>query len=184
MTLEENVVMKSFQLIAATLIVGAAALAPAQAQDNTQGGTGTGTGTNQMGRTMMMMNDMNDMDRYRMQWVFRNLDSREVKRHKAAGFDEETIRGAANIAMRTGLPLDYLLRRIQISGFSLTQLSSMYGVPTNVPDDPIPGMGMDTISLEPMGGTGGTGGMRMERTNTTTTTETTIPTTPTTPTNP
>jgi hypothetical protein len=45
---------------------------------------------------------MSEADRYKMRWVFTNLDAREVRRYRAAGFDEATIRGAANIALRTG----------------------------------------------------------------------------------
>lgn len=135
--------MKTFRLLAATLSVGAAlaAFAPTTAHAQDQ---------NKMmmeGKTAVVMAEMNDMDRYKMRWVFNNLDSREVKRMKAMGFSENAIKGAANIAMRTGLDVDYLLRSIKVSGYSLTQLATMFGVPTNVPGEDIPGMGMDTISM-------------------------------------
>jgi hypothetical protein len=96
---------------------------------------------NEGGMMSGSMSGMSEADRYKMRWVFTNLDAREVRRYRAAGFDEATIRGAANIALRTGLELGYVLRRIQDTGYSLTQTAVMYGVPTRAVDEDIPGFG-------------------------------------------
>jgi hypothetical protein len=88
------------------------------------------------------MSGMSERDQYRARWIYMNLDAREMRRWQAAGFDERTIRGAANIALRSGLELSYVLRRIQDTGHSLTHTATTFGVPIGAVGEDIPGMGM------------------------------------------
>lgn len=103
----------------------------------------------------MMMVPMNASakDMYMTQWVYRNLDDREVKRFKAQGFQDMTIKGAANIAMRVGVPVEYVLRQVREVGTPLATIATMYRVPTNVVNADIPGYGLESMSLiAPMSG--------------------------------
>ena len=117
--------------------------------------------------TLMVPAKMSGADAYKAQWAYRNLDAREVKRFKSEGLTDATIMGAGNIALRAGLPLDYVVRLIKESGYPLSYVASMYGVPTNVVAADIPGYGAEHISMMSssmsMGGgmSGGMGGSSM-----------------------
>jgi len=115
---------------------------------------------NSSGNWQMM--SMSDWDKYRMRWVYYNLDEREMKRLHAMGLDDTTIRAAANIALRSGLSMDYVLRRITVTGLPLNQVATGYGLNASVISEDIPGMGMASPMMMPggtMGGTGSTGSM-------------------------
>jgi hypothetical protein len=131
-----------------------------QNNSNMQGGMMGGS--NMQGGMMQngMMTGMNPMDAYRMRWVNYNLDAASMRRYMALGNDERTIRGAANIALRSGLDMDYVLSRINISGLPLAQVAVMLGVPANVIDAEIQGMGGMMMGGGMHGGMsgGGTGG--------------------------
>jgi len=86
-------------------------------------------------------------DRYKASWLFYNLDDREVKRYESQGFPDSTIKGAANLALRTGLDVGYILARTRDSGYSLTQLAAMYGVTTDNLNADLPGMGAQSYSI-------------------------------------
>ena len=105
-----------------------------------------------------MMNDHSMMpmmqttaDTYIRRFVHYNLEAASRKRYMALGNDEKTIKGAANIALRSGLSMDYVLSRVNITGLPLAQVAVMLGVPANVVDADIPGMGGAMM----MGGMGG-----------------------------
>ena len=86
-------------------------------------------------------------DMYNASWVYRNLDEREVARHRAQGFTDMTIKGAANIAMKTGVSLDYVLRQVREVGTPLPTIAAKWGVsPKSIYND-IPGYGLETMSM-------------------------------------
>ena len=87
---------------------------------------------------------MSEADKYRAMWVYRNLDAREVKRYHAQGFTDVTIKGAANIALHTGLPLPYVLRRVHDGGEPLPTLAVRYGVKDKDLNAPLPGYGAES----------------------------------------
>src|SRR5688500_13553668 len=104
--------MKRFHVLTATLALGLLVAAPTLALTNrTTGMQGSGSS--------MQWDSMSEMDRYKMRWAMYNLDAREMKRLTEAGYDEATIKGAANIALRAGLELDYVLRRVQVTGLPI-----------------------------------------------------------------
>ncbi len=142
--------MKTLRFITAAAAFGLlAAAAPSFAQNdqnnaNMMGGQNTTGGMmngSNMQKGMMGMNGMNAMDAYRMHWVYYNLDAASMKRYMGLGYDEKTIKGAANIALRSGLDMDYVLSRVTITGLPLTQVAVMLGVPANTVDADIAGMG-------------------------------------------
>src|SRR5262245_57192908 len=47
---------------------------------------------------------------FRQNWIWRHLDAREIARLHNMAFGDDQIRMAANLAMRTGLDMDYILR--------------------------------------------------------------------------
>ena len=96
-----------------------------------------------------------DADQYVQRFVFYNLDAREVKRRHAEGYSDATIKGAANIALRSGRSLDYILRRVTVSGEPLPLIASQLGVPTTAMNADIPGYGNGTINLESRGAMSG-----------------------------
>ena len=156
--------MKTLQFAAAALTLAALSATPTLAQpaDTTtpaggasQPGTaGTTAGGTMQGGTINPMAGMSPQEQYRARWVWYNLDERQMRRYTAAGFDEATIRGAANIALRTGLDLGYVLRRIQTSGLPLAQAAVMFGVPATSVGEDIPGMGSNVMVMGgSMGGT-------------------------------
>lgn len=114
---------------------------------NMQNNQGTMSGSMGMPGAMGMYHSMSDSDKHKMRWVYYNLDEREVKRWRAAGYSEDEIKGAANIALRTGLNLDYVLRRVTISGSPLAEIASSFGLATTVIGEDIPGMGMASFSM-------------------------------------
>lgn len=134
--------MKMLPLVAATLSLSSLAMAPAFAQDKpmvTQDANG------QMG--MMVPAKMSGDDMYKTGWVFNHLDAREVKRFKSQGFTENDIKGAANIALRTGLEIDYVLSRYRTSGYPLAAIASNYGVSLDNLNADIPGMGASYMAV-------------------------------------
>ena len=86
-------------------------------------------------------------DMYMTSWVYRNLDEREVMRHRAQGFTDATIKGAANIAMKTGVTLDYVLRQVREVGTPLPTIATRMGLSAKVINDDIPGYGLESMSL-------------------------------------
>jgi len=146
--------MKVTQLAATLSIAALGALAPmsAFAQQSTTSTSGTmQSGTMNDGKTVMLSSDAKATDQYNASWVFRNLDAREVKRFRSQGFNDDTIRGAANIALRTGLSIDYVLRMFLESGMPLPGIAAQFGVPTTVINRDIPGYGAEAISVQPAG---------------------------------
>ena len=157
-----NVLAASFVAFSAAAALIPAAPAPAQDQPflQMQGG---------------MMNS-SAAGEYRMRWVSRNLDEREVKRLRTLGYTDETIKGAANIALGSGRSLDYVLRRVTVTGLPLARLAAMLGVPAGAVIADIPGYGVSAAEMSAMMGAmmtkpragmggmnGGTSGMMMNR---------------------
>jgi len=136
--------MKTLRFVAAAATLGLLTAAPSFAQNNSNmmGGE-TMPKSGMMGGQNMYngMMGMNAMDEYRMRWVYYHLDAASLKRYMALGNDEKTIKGAANIALRSGLSMDYVLSRVNITGLPLAQVAVMLGVPANVVDADIAGMG-------------------------------------------
>lgn len=137
---------------------------PAPTGSSTMSTTTTTTTTGTMGTTMpnkpmvtqspdtgkpiyILPPNATGSDKYKASWLFYNLDDREVKRYQAQGFSDSTIKGAANLALRTGLDVDYVLERVRESGYSLTQLAAMYGVTTDNLNADLPGMGAQSYSI-------------------------------------
>ena len=152
--------MKTFCTLTAALALGALAAGPSFGAEPAPATPATpsnpsGNMSGNMQNSGMMMDNMSESDRYRARFVFYNLDEREVRRYQALGYSEGDIRGAANIAMRTGRGIDYVLRRLTITGLPIARLAVMMGVPATVVDDEIPGMGMGSM----MGGGANMGGM-------------------------
>jgi len=114
------------------------------------------------GKTAIMVPaKMNGDDVYKTGWIFNNLDAREVKRFKSQGFNEADIKGAANIALRTGLPVEYVLSQYRISGYPLAQVAYSYGMSLDNLNADIPGMGasyMAVVSDTSMTSSASTGG--------------------------
>lgn len=139
--------MKTLNTIAATLSIATLAIAaPSFAQTTPTTPTTPGAAGSSMQSNMNNMMSMSEADRYKARWVFNNLDAYSVKRYMAFGYSEREIKGAGNIAMRTGLPLEYILRRLTVSGLPLTGVASMYGVSAGVIDEDIPGFGAEGFS--------------------------------------
>ena len=110
---------------------------------------------------VMVPMNANAKDMFMASWVYRNLDDREVKRFRAQGFQDATIKGAANIAMRVGVPVDYVLRQVREVGTPLATIATMYNVPTNVVNADVPGYGLESMAITaPMGGSMNNGSMR------------------------
>jgi len=134
--------MKMLPLVAAALSFGSLATTSAFAQDKpmvTQDANGK--------TAMVVPTKMTGDDVYKTGWVFNNLDAREVKRFKAQGFTEADIKGAANIALRSGLDLDYVLSRYRTSGYPLAALATNYGVSLDNLNADIPGMGASYLAV-------------------------------------
>ena len=134
--------MKMLPLVAAALSIGSLATTSAFAQDKpmvAQDADGK--------MAMMVPAKMTGDDVYKTGWVFNNLDAREVKRFKAQGFKDADIKGAANIALRTGLDLDYVLSRYRTSGYPLAALATNYGVSLDNLNADIPGMGASYLAV-------------------------------------
>lgn len=134
----------------AAAIVSCACVLPVYAQ----------SGGQMMGGQMMKQSDA---DMYRQRFVFNNLDEREVKRRRAQGYSDDTIKGAANIALRAGVTMDYVLRRVTTGGEPLARIAADLGIAAKDVNADIPGYGSGTMSMGNMGGgmSGGTmsGGM-------------------------
>jgi uncharacterized surface protein with fasciclin (FAS1) repeats len=153
--------MKTLPLVAATLSItalGAAVSTPsARAQDTTTTTTTTAGQTTDKptvqtspttGQPVVVVpTTANAADQYKAMWAYRNLDDREVRRHRAAGFTDDTIKGAANIALRTGLTVDYVLRRIREVGEPLAYVALEHNISADQLKADIPGYGLETISV-------------------------------------
>ena len=134
--------MKMLPLALAALSLAGLATTSACAQDKpmvTQDANGK--------MAMVVPARMGGDDTYKTGWVFHNLDAREVKRFKAQGFREADIKGAANIALRSGLDLDYVLSRYRTSGYPLAALATSYGVSLDNLNADIPGMGASYMAV-------------------------------------
>jgi hypothetical protein len=121
--------MKMLPLVAAALSLSSLATTSAFAQNSpvvTQDADG------RMG--MVVPAKMGGDDTYKTGWVFHNLDAREVKRFRTQGFSEADIKGAANIALRAGLDLDYVLSRYRTSGYPLASIATNYGCQPGQPE--------------------------------------------------
>ncbi len=143
--METNLTMKMLPLIAATLSLSALATSSALAQDKPMAAQDMSTGKT----VMMVPAKMNGDDTYKTGWVFNNLDAREVKRYKAQGFKDDTIKGAANIALRTGLEIGYVLSQYRTSGYPLLHIANSYGVTQQSLNADITGMGASYMSVMP-----------------------------------
>ncbi len=144
--------MKAINYLAATLALGAIAIAPsfAQSSTNTTGSMSSNTTDN----AVVLTGGMKGMQAYRARFIYNNLDAREVNRYRAMGFDDATIKGAANLALRTGIPIEYYLGRVRVGGVSLIQLAGMQNVPTSYLSDDLPGYGASTMMIAPSGVSG------------------------------
>jgi hypothetical protein len=89
-------------------------------------------------------------DRFRASWTYRNLDGREVMRYQQMGFRDGDIRRAANLAMKSGLELDYILRMHREAGCPVEKLAMKYGVEASDLDKEIYGYGMSPSQMTPM----------------------------------
>ena len=126
--------MKTLRILSAALTLGALAACPVLAQGDMAKPTDMKGGYD--------MSGMSAMDMYKMHWAYYNLDERQMKFYKAMGLNDESIKGLANIAVRTGLDMGYLIRRLQITGVPLKHLAVMYGVPIGALDADLPSTGM------------------------------------------
>jgi len=125
------------------------------------------TGTD--GRTVVMVGpNTSAADRERARWAFYNADRASVNRIKAMGFTEDETRRILNLALKTGLEVDYITRRVQVSGYSIAELAGTYGVNARSLDDELIGFNADSLSM--MGSNAGTPAMSVGSTTTTTTT--------------
>lgn len=113
---------------------------------------------NRQDRQMMggQMMGQSEADTYVRRFVFYNLDEREMKRYRALGYSDDTIKGAANIALRSGQSMDYVLRRITTTGLPLSQVAVLLGVPANVVNADIAGMGLSRSAMGANMGMAGT----------------------------
>jgi hypothetical protein len=123
--------------------------------------------------------------RFRTSWIWRNLDTREVARFRAMGFNDTEIKQAANLAMRTGLEMDYILRVARDGNQPIPDQAARWNVYAADLNDEIPGYGLDPAlpSAMPMPSTTTTSSSttRSSSSSSTTTTTTTTPATTTTP---
>jgi len=91
---------------------------------------------------------------YVRRFVFFNLDGASVRRYKAMGFTDDEIKGVGNLALQSGLPLDYFFRRLRTGGKSLIALAVDSSTPKNNLayhlSDAIPGYGVDVVPAVPM----------------------------------
>ena len=158
--------MKLIQLLAASLSIAAVTSGAAFAQ-------GGSTMPADSKKPMVMMSPTSGkpvivvppgasmVDMYKAGWAFRNLDATEVRRYRLQGFTDNTIRGAANIALSTGLEIPYVLRQVREVGTPLYTLATSYGIDAKIVDADIPGFGAEALSMPammPMGGMNGSMG--------------------------
>jgi hypothetical protein len=126
--------MKKFHALTATLALGLLVAAPTLASDNRTTGM-------QGSSSAMMWDNLSEMDRYKLRWAWYNLDQRELKRYHEAGYNDEFIRAAANVALRTGLEMDYILNRLKVTGQPIAAFALMMGVTAEQTTAEIPGWG-------------------------------------------
>lgn len=139
--------MKTLTLAAAAVTLSLTALSAAapsaRAQDKPVVVPSASTG-----KPVMVVPAMaSSTDTWKAMWAYRNVDAREVNRYHAEGFSDDEIKGAANIAMRTGGEVEYYLRLIREVGIPLATLASDSGLSTDQIRADIPGYGVDTISV-------------------------------------
>ncbi len=142
--------MKLSNLILAAASVAALSASASFAQDNKpMVGQSMATGK----PVVMVPMTASAKDMYMTSWVYRNLDDREVKRYRAMGFMDSTVKGAANIAMLTGVPIEYVLRQVREVGYPLPTLAAKWGVTDSQLNADIPGYGLESIAITaPMNG--------------------------------
>jgi hypothetical protein len=92
-------------------------------------------------------NRMSGSEKFRYSWVFNNLDQREVRRFRAQGFSDTDIRGAAHIAMASGLPMEYVLSQYRTGGAPLAMVAMDLGVARVDLGADIPGYGMNPADM-------------------------------------
>jgi hypothetical protein len=80
---------------------------------------------------------------YRTNWVWRNLDTREVARFRSMGFGDNDIRMAANMALRTGLEMDYILRLSREANRPIPEQAAVWRINLADLNNEIPGMGLN-----------------------------------------
>ena len=136
--------MSKFRLLVAAAAAVLIAV-PAMAQNTTTMTPSSKTPSGMMANDPMK--DMSASDRYRATWVFYKLDDREMNRMKMMGLSETDIRGVANIALRSGLPLDHLVRQMVVGGIPMSYLAMMYGVSPAATAAEIPCMGMGSPAM-------------------------------------
>jgi hypothetical protein len=163
---KDTSLMKTIRFITAMTITIATLAAPVWAQDTTttpaspqtpagstvQSGSMAGTGSGMSGDDYY--NRMSSADKYRYSWVFNNLDQREVRRFRSQGFTDADIKGAAHIAMASGLSVPYVLSRYRESGLPLADVAFEVGAARTDLGADIPGYGMSAseMSLAMFGG--------------------------------
>ena len=121
--------------------------------------------------------------RFRTGWIWRNLDTREVARFRSMGFSDTEIKMAANLAMRTGLDLDYILRVSRDGNQPIPDQAARWNVYAADLNDEIPGYGLNPAlpAATPMPSTTTTTSTTKSSSSTTTTTTPATTTTPTPP---
>lgn len=124
---------------------------------------------------------MSEFDKYRARWAFYNLDEREVNRFKKLGYNDDDLKKYGNIALRSGLDMDYVIQLNRNTRMMPDAIAHMYGIPPWDLNDDIPGYGMKTASAM-WDGTSSSGGAMMGAPAGSGTPST--PSTPTTPTTP
>lgn len=135
--------MKTLRILSAALTLGALAACPTFAQDTMAKPSDTMAKPSGMMMGGMDMSSMSPMDMYKAHWAYYNLDERQMKTYMSMGLNEATVKGLANIAVRTGLDMGYLIRRLTVTGLPLRQLAVMFNVPPGALDADIPGMSGD-----------------------------------------
>jgi len=141
--------MKMSRLIAGTLSLSAAVLtlaATASAQGSSDGKPMMMTTTS--GQNVVMVGPMTSAaDKEKVRWAFYNADRASVNRIKAMGFSETNVKEILNLSLRTGLDVDYITRRVKVSGYSFRGLAEMYGVNPKSLDEDIPGFNADAMAI-------------------------------------
>jgi uncharacterized surface protein with fasciclin (FAS1) repeats len=168
--------MKSSTLFAASLSLAAIGTLSVFGTAHAQG---TMVQTNPMsGKPVIAVTSMaTPMERYMAGWVYTNLDAREIRRYQAMGYSDAAIKGAANIAMRAGLDMPYVVRLMHESGLNLYSIAAEYNVNTKYVDSDIPGYGVETMMMAPKPPMSGSSSMLMPAPTTTTTSISTTTTT-------
>ena len=134
--------MKNLRRIAAVALTLAALSAPALTQNASAQPMASGSmmGDNYFTR-------MTGAQKFSFSWISNNLDAREVRRFHAQGFRDSDIRGAAHIAIVTGVPLTFVLEKLKVTGEPIQLVANELGVPKIDLARDIPGYGMTSAEI-------------------------------------